>query len=285
MIRECMSSSLENGPEPPKVSIVMTAFNADRYIESSISAALAQDYANFEVVFLDDGSSDATENICKAIKDPRFHYIRCERMGRSRALNEAIRRASGDYIAINDADDLSVSWRLSYVVGFLLDNPDVAIAATRYISTDIFPGTIPEISSQPAAAAGERPVSITVARLYRSNPLVHSTAIYPRSIWRRVKGYDESLEMCIDYDFFIRAMRHGGVVLLPLPAVIYYRNPSSFFKTKSSISYLHNLRIIRRRARTILPLPKWARIYDLIPWYAVIKWQVMNFVRGSMEQV
>src|SRR5208283_6090399 len=101
----------------PKVSIVFTTYNDERYIGASVSAALAQDYSNFEVVVVDDGSTDSTEGVFKGISDTRLRYMKRDRMGRSAALNEAIAQAEGDFIAINDADDLSFPFRLSYVMG------------------------------------------------------------------------------------------------------------------------------------------------------------------------
>lgn len=60
----------------PSVSIIITAYNAERFIRTTVSAALNQDYPNYEVIVLDDGSEDRTETICKSLTDPRLRYIK-----------------------------------------------------------------------------------------------------------------------------------------------------------------------------------------------------------------
>lgn len=62
----------------PKVSIVFTAYNEERYIGASVSAALAQDYPDFEVIVVDDGSTDSTEGVCKRISDARLRFVKRE---------------------------------------------------------------------------------------------------------------------------------------------------------------------------------------------------------------
>jgi glycosyltransferase involved in cell wall biosynthesis len=269
----------------PAASIVLTAHNAERFVRASVSAALMQDYPSFEVVLLDDGSTDRTESICRAIRDPRFRYIRRERVGRARALNEAVHLASGEFIAINDVDDLSLPGRLSYCIPFLRDHPRVVLAATAYVPLDQFCGDVPEACT--AAFAGEHGLLVEIERvaLYRSNPLVHSTVVFRKDAWRRAGGYDESLSMCIDYDFFLRLMAQGTLVALPKKTVLWYRNTQSFFKRMSEREYLSALRRIRRRARVELDLPMWTRALDLIPWYlagaSVVNRAIRRIIRAA----
>ncbi|BBA37559.1 hypothetical protein sS8_5642 [Methylocaldum marinum] len=262
----------------PKVSMIMTAFNAERFIDASVRAALDQDYANFDVVLLDDGSTDATRSICEKIESARFHYVRRERMGRSKALNEAIRSSAGEYIAINDADDLSFPDRISYTLGYLRNNPDVAVAATQYVTADHFLTKVPDDLRRPEKQQNRSAAQIGAVRLYRSNPLVHSTVMFSRRLWKLVDGYDETLQMCIDYDFYLRSIRHGSIMLLPLATVIYFQNAASFFKTSSRLDYLRTLYGVRARARETLPMPMWTRMFDLLPIYAVFKGRLIRLM-------
>src|SRR5262249_25775831 len=135
--------SLATSQNTPQVSIVITAYNAERYIGACINAALGQTYPNFEVLVVDDGSTDNTADICRAVTDPRFRYLTWGRAGRPKALNAGIAAAKGEYIAINDADDLSFPYRLQCAMEFYQRHPDVAIIGTAYYETDHFLSRIP----------------------------------------------------------------------------------------------------------------------------------------------
>jgi hypothetical protein len=71
--------------------------------------------------------------------------------------------------------------------------------------------------------------------------------------------------MCVDYDFFLRAMKFGSAAWLPTPTVLYFRNPASFFRQKGPREYLRTLAFVKARARRLLELPVWVKCYDLIP--------------------
>ena len=126
------------------VSIVITAYNAEQFIGACIKAALAQTYPNFEVLVVDDGSTDGTSRICRSIADPRFHYLTWGRLGRPRALNAGVDAAKGEYIAINDADDLSLPYRLQYSIDFMREHPEMAYLGTGFAETNTFHERIPD---------------------------------------------------------------------------------------------------------------------------------------------
>lgn len=254
-------------------SLVMTAHNAARYIRSSLRAALAQDYGSFEVVVFDDGSDDETGKVCLSINDPRLRYIRSERIGRSRALNAAIAQAHGRYIAINDADDLSFPFRLSYAIQFMDIHSDISVIGTNFINTphNVFIDQVPQAPPEAPASDNRGVVWVTPLRLYRSNTLNHSTLVFRKKAWEQVNGYDERLEMCIDYDFYLRMSKLGSIAILATPTVLHFLNSTSIFKKKSAWNYLRTSQYIRRRARGLLNLPSWVRIFDLLTYVTVCR--------------
>ena len=205
----------------PKVSIVITAYNAERFIKASLLAALAQDYPNFEVVMVDDGSTDSTESISKTIHDSRLRYFRKERIGRSRALNEAISLAKGRYIAINDADDLSFPSRIGYTVKYFRLDPKTALLGTSYEEASQFLDELPESALDQVTEAEDVPALVSPSRLYRSMPFAHSTIVFSKESWQRVGGYDEQLSICVDYDFILRVAQFGKIGLLPKETILY----------------------------------------------------------------
>jgi glycosyltransferase involved in cell wall biosynthesis len=261
----------------PKVSIVITAYNAERYIGACVAAALAQTYPNFEVVVVNDGSTDATEGICASIADPRFRYFNLGRMGRCMALNEAVSRATGDYIANNDVDDLSLPHRLEYVMEFFSRHDGVAYAATRFAETLVFLPAPPADLRRPGGLPrkDEGIVWPSRADVFRRNLFNHSTLVYPKSVWKDIGGYDEQLTVSEDYDFYLRALQCGRAALLPGRTVLWYTNPDGFFKhTIRRDDYLRSMTLIKSRAHRLLRLPFWVKLYHHA-W--VVVWRMVQW--------
>jgi glycosyltransferase involved in cell wall biosynthesis len=256
------------------VSLVITAYNAERFIGGCLRAALAQTYPNFEVVVVDDGSTDDTARICRAVADPRLRYLTWGRLGRPRALNAGVEAARGAYIAINDADDLSLPHRLQYSMDFLLAHPGLAYLGTRFVETTTFHDTPPEqVAAEAVQGSDGGPVWPGRVELFQRNLFNNSTLLYPKSTWERIGGYDEALTNSEDYDFYLRALQCGPAVLLPGRTVLWYTNPSGFFKHKSTREHLRALRFIKRRAHRLLHLPVWLRLYHpvWVVWFKLVQ--------------
>src|SRR6266571_5872710 len=120
--------------ERPLVSVIMAAFQAERFLEDAIAAILAQDYAPFEVIVCDDGSTDRTPEILAG--HPELHTIRQANAGPAAARNAAIAASSGELLAIFDADDLWPPTRLALQAGYLAAHPDVGCVLGRQRSEE-----------------------------------------------------------------------------------------------------------------------------------------------------
>ena len=264
--------------EKPMVSIVITVYNAERFIGACIKSALAQTYPNFEVLVVDDGSTDGTAQICRSIADPRCHYVTWGRLGRAKALNAGIAEAKGEYIAINDADDLSLPHRLQYSMHFMREHPEMAYLGTGFAETDTFHKTIPdEVLAEVPRFEKSPPVVPSRVELFRRNVFNNSTLLYPKSTWEGIGGYDEHLSNSEDYDFYLRALQCGPAVLLPGRTVLWYTNPNGYFKQKSKREHFGALGSIKRRAHRLLHLPGWLRLYH--PLWVVWCELVLRFPR------
>ena len=260
----------DSAREAPLVSMVITAYNAERFIGACIRAALAQTYPNVEVIVVDDGSTDGTERICRAVTDARFRYLTWGRLGRPKALNMGIMASNGYYIAINDADDLSFPHRIQYSMDFVYDHQGIAYLATNIVETEAFYEAIPErLLTDAAQSIIEAPIWPSRIGLFCRNPFVNSTLLYPKSTWECIGGYDEGLISSEDYDFHLRALQCGPAVLLSGRTVLWYTNPNGFFKKRSNREHMRALGLIKRRARYKLHLPGWLCIYHpmWIVWY------------------
>lgn len=116
------------------VSVVMTAYNTEDYIEEAIQSILNQTYTNYEFIIIDDGSTDGTLNIIMqyAKKDDRIIVITRKNIGLAQSLNDGVRIARGEYIARMDSDDICAVDRFEKQVDYLNEHPDIFMLGTGY---------------------------------------------------------------------------------------------------------------------------------------------------------
>ena len=108
----------------PKVSVVMSVYNGERYLREAVDSILGQTFGAFEFVIVDDASTDETPLILSGYTDPRIVFLRNdENLGLTRSLNVGLKMACGEYIARQDADDISLPNRLERQVGLLDEQP------------------------------------------------------------------------------------------------------------------------------------------------------------------
>lgn len=110
---------MKNDSISPKVSIVIPVYNGENYIQQAINSALTQDYDNFEVLIIDDGSTDKTAEICKSFTDNRVRYVHKKNGGVSSALNLGIKEMKGDYFSWLSHDDLYERNKISEEINYL----------------------------------------------------------------------------------------------------------------------------------------------------------------------
>jgi glycosyltransferase involved in cell wall biosynthesis len=186
----------------PRVCVMMPAHDAARYLEAAVESVLAQDYPAFELLVVDDGSTDGTDEILArfAARDARVRWLRNDRnLGivgtRNRLLNEADPQAS--YLAVLDADDVCMPGRLRKQVDFLEHHPDHAAVGCQTSIIDEAGRTLGE-RRYPTSSADLRRV------MTRYNPIAQSAVMLRRSALEAVGQYDPRYPRCQDYDLWLR---------------------------------------------------------------------------------
>lgn len=111
----------------PLVSIIIPAYNAERFIERSLQSAFNQTYSNIEVIVVDDGSTDSTAEKVKSHKDPRLVYVYQQNRGQGPARNTAIKQAKGDFVTFLDADDYYLPHKVAKEVEYLQKHPEYGL--------------------------------------------------------------------------------------------------------------------------------------------------------------
>ncbi|MDT3697255.1 MAG: glycosyltransferase family 2 protein [Ignavibacterium sp.] len=120
----------------PEISVIMPVYNAEKYIGEAIQSILNQTFKNFELIIIIDGSTDKSENIVKNFSDKRIRYFSFTNKGVSASRNFGISVASGKFIALMDADDISDSERLERQYNFLIENDHIQIVGTNCMLID-----------------------------------------------------------------------------------------------------------------------------------------------------
>ena len=123
----------------PLVSVIIPTYNSEIYLSESINSILSQSYTNFEIIIIDDGSTDNTRQLITKFGD-RVQYIYQEHMGISSALNNAIKYSSGIYLSFLDADDLWTSNKLKLQLSLIMDKPEIDMVfghISQFISPEL----------------------------------------------------------------------------------------------------------------------------------------------------
>lgn len=203
----------------PRVSVIIPARNAEAYIRESLSSILKQTFSDFELIVIDDGSSDSTsEIVLKLSIDKRVLLIKNPHGGNmSSALNLGISRSSGGYLVRMDADDIALPNRLRTQVDFMDKNPQI-VAVGSYVRT--FGSSISRTWRFPTAPAG-----VNAELLFR-NPLAHPSVIIRKSAMEKIGGYDTHFQYCQDYALWSRLTCIGQIANIPSVLLKYRRHPS-----------------------------------------------------------
>jgi glycosyltransferase involved in cell wall biosynthesis len=205
----------------PKVSVVVPAYNVRSYIEDVLVSLESQTFREFEVIIVDDGSTDGTAEVVKPFcdRDSRFQLLHKTNGGLSSARNYGIRHACAEYIALLDGDDVYKPDKLATHVALLDSTPEVGVvySASRIIRDDGHP-TFMFLSGKPIN-------SDPLLALLCKNFIGHgSNAVFRRCIFDEVGEFDETLRSCEDIDFWLRiaVTQHWLFHLVP-QALCYYR--------------------------------------------------------------
>ena len=209
---------------PPSVSIITPAYNAAEFLSQTVASVLAQTWSDFELLIVDDGSTDGTREIARRWEriDPRIRILTREHGGPSAARNTAIAQARGAYFALLDSDDLWHPTFLDAQMNILMARPAVDIVTGNAFNM----GGVRD--GMPVNPDGKSCRELSLRDILERENSVFIMSVFRRSVIERINGFDERLPLNEDYDFWIRAA-HAGFVFVhnPLPLGHYRRRPDS----------------------------------------------------------
>ena len=203
----------------PSITVLMPAYNAERFIGKAIESILDQTYKDFEFLIINDGSSDRTDSIVKSFSDPRIRYIKDENNnGLIASLNKGIEMANGEWIARMDADDISLPQRLEFQKQYVDSHNETDVLA----STIIFINEAGESTGTWALDQKTTNPEELKAAMIRENCIAHPTIMCRKSLLQKFKYRSNSIHI-EDYDLWLRLLNRGYHFAKIDTPLLYYR--------------------------------------------------------------
>ena len=194
-----------------KVSVIIPTHNRRDFVREALASVMAQTYQNFEVLVVDDGSTDGTEEVVHEF--PRTHYLWQENRGVSAARNLGVALSTGELIAFLDSDDLWQPQKLAVQIEFFAAQPEARICQTEelWLRNDV--RVNPHNKHR-------KPSGDIFARSLHLCLVSPSATMMRRELFESVGGFDENLPACEDYDLWLRIAAMESVHLIETPLVI-----------------------------------------------------------------
>lgn len=198
--------------DKPLVSVVMSIYNTERYLAQSIKSILSQTLVNFELIIVNNGSTDKTSQMLNKFKkkDKRIILINNSvklRIGES--LNNAINHARSTIIARMDPDDISLTNRLEVQYTFMKNNPDVTILGNDIIIIDEH-GKVTGKRTYPTSSKELKKT------LFRYSSFAHPTVMFKKQAFKKVGGYNPDKHPCEDIDLWFRLGKDHKFASIPI---------------------------------------------------------------------
>lgn len=194
--------------DSPRVSVLMTVYNGAPWLREAIDSVVSQTYRDWELIVIENGSSDASPTILGSYTDPRIRVIPVRvNMGRTPALRDAFARARGEYIAVLDADDIAEPTRFAKQAVFLDAHREVSVVGSWTLRIDAE-------GRQIARWAPPLDPAQLQDQLGFRNPIVHSAAMYRAGLAREVGGYPTDYPYAQDCALWLRLAERGQIAMI-----------------------------------------------------------------------
>jgi glycosyltransferase involved in cell wall biosynthesis len=233
----------------PKVSVIIPAYNAAPYTVEAIESVLNQTFKDFEIIVVDDGSTDNTKELLQPyVDDCRINYIYKENGGASSARNMGIRASKGQYIACLDCDDLWLPEKLEICTEFLENNPKIGLVYTRVFFIDSHGNNV-------GTSGGRCKSGMIFEKLIVKNFIMNSTPVVKKECFTKVGLFDESVFHPADWDMWLRISEHYPIIYLDKILTKYRIRESRYFERNIEHAKSEIFRVLEKtfRLRTYLP--------------------------------
>jgi glycosyltransferase involved in cell wall biosynthesis len=244
----------------PKISVIMSVYNGEKYLREAMESILNQTFTDFEFIIVNDGSADGSLDIIWSYGDDRISVIDNEHnIGLTKSLNKALRFAKGEYIARQDADDVSLPNRLERQLNYLEKHAEIAVLGTSVYLINENGKTITK------TIALARP---TLKDLHKGNQFAHGSVMFRKDIVAELGGYNELLKYVQDYELWLRIAKNYGIGNLTEPLYKLRFHTEKLGTAAGEIYPLYNILALRLATSTQVDHSMLKAIEDGDSWSA-----------------
>ena len=234
-------------------SVIIPAFNVERYIREALESALSQTYPATQVIVVNDGSTDGTADVIAPYRD-RIVYVEQSNRGLAATRNRALQLATGDFVALLDADDVWLPDRLERMISFLVEHPEVGFATTdAYLMHEDEPSKLRYYEYYDFLLKGD-PFGAGDQRYWiLFHNFVMVMTVIRRELFDRHGQFEESLRTSEDWDLWIRFIHGGERAGLVRDPLCYYRMRQGSLSQNQPQMYTDALRVVERAVGRLGP--------------------------------
>lgn len=216
------------------VSVLLAVRDGEPYIHEAVQSIVQQTYKNWELIVIDDGSTDNTAEIVKSFNDSRIRLFQQQNQGLASSLNRAAGLAKGELLIRQDADDISSIERFEKIVDIYKANKTVALIATGAVIID----ETGEPLIEKKIVKDKSDALKLICKI--QNPFVHGSLAFTKQVYIACKGYDERFPTSQDFDFVVRLLSKGDLFVISEPLYKFRLHSESITAKKSwrQVTYL-----------------------------------------------
>jgi GT2 family glycosyltransferase len=252
----------------PVVSVVTPAYNAARYLPETVDSVLAQTLTDFELILVDDGSTDDTLTVARrlATRDGRVQVVATPNGGPAAARNTALRAARGEFVALLDSDDLILPQYLAKQIAVLTANPDASIVTANAINR----GGGANFDGKPYWPQTTGVQRVTACDVIGQEDAVCIFSVFRRRVYHTIGGFNPVFSGNEDYEFWLRAAVAGIVILRNHETLGFYRRHEGSLSSDEPRMIRGVLTVLRHTQTTL---------DDRSPEAEVLQQQLARFTR------
>ena len=253
----------------PLISVIIPTFNAEDFLQRAIESVLNQTYRNFEIIVIDDGSTDNTKLVTQESKVIKYFYQ--ENKGLSSARNTGIQKSTGEYLVFLDADDWLEKDALQQNFSVIKNKPGIAFVSGNYYLLRAISNKVETVMTTV--------IHNHYIRLLQSNYIgMHAAVMFQRWVFQQIR-YDETLKACEDYDLYLAITRR-------YPVIHHQKFIATYYFHSSGLSHNHKLmmdsittvikkqrpflRSLEEKAAYLEGLQQWKHYYKLMKEFSLL---------------
>jgi glycosyltransferase involved in cell wall biosynthesis len=228
---------MERIQDMPAVSIIIPTYNRAEYLEEAIRSVLTQTFRDFEIIVVDDGSTDNTPDVIKKFSSREIKYIFQENRGAGAARNAGVLGSSGRLVAFLDADDIWLPFKLETQIQALTDHPQARVVYCDMFFFGAVNGNYPETYFR--SLKWPPPEGRVMEKMAAKSFGIPSTLLVYREVFEQTGLFDETLPHCDDYDMLLRLADCFEFAVVPVPLVKYRLHPEQISKNEEAVLIEH----------------------------------------------